>query len=214
MDRNHRHGRAGDVVWNPLTGEKALLVESAEETAGARIVADFAVEEGGFVPGGEHVHDNSSEHFEVLEGRITFVVNGEERTLGSGEQATVPPGVAHRWWNAGESEVRGRVRVEPALRFHEAILVMWGLCADGYTNAEGRPSPLLGALLATRYRADIRFRKPPQLVQRILLPPLAALARGRGLERTIEGYLDLDTHPSAEAGLGRLPEQVMQRGGR
>jgi hypothetical protein len=45
--------RAGDVIWNPLTGEKALLVETADETDGARIVADFAVEAGGFVPGGE-----------------------------------------------------------------------------------------------------------------------------------------------------------------
>lgn len=34
--------RSGDVVWNPLTGEKSLLIESAEETSGARIVADFA----------------------------------------------------------------------------------------------------------------------------------------------------------------------------
>jgi mannose-6-phosphate isomerase-like protein (cupin superfamily) len=76
--------RAGDAVWNPLTGEKALLIESAEETAGTRIIADFAVEEGGFVPGGEHVHDTCSEHFEVLDGLITFVVNGEEQTLGPG----------------------------------------------------------------------------------------------------------------------------------
>jgi len=201
-------------VWNPLTGEKALLVESAEETAGARIVADFAVEEGGFVPAGEHVHDNCSEHFEVLEGRITFVVNGEERTLGPGEQLTVPPGTWHRWWNAGEGEVQTRLRVQPALRFEEMILVIWGLCADGHTNAKGMPSPLLGALFATRYRAEIRVRKPPRFVQQILFPPLAALARRRGLERTIERYLDLGTHPSAEAGLGRLPEQVMQRGRR
>jgi len=34
--------RAGDVVWNPLTGEKALLIELGEETSGERIVADFA----------------------------------------------------------------------------------------------------------------------------------------------------------------------------
>jgi hypothetical protein len=73
------------------------------------------------------------------------------------------------------------------------------------------PSPLLGALLATRYSKEIRFRKPPQLVQRLLLPPLAALARRRGLERTIERYLDPTTHPSAQAGLGRLPEHVMSR---
>jgi mannose-6-phosphate isomerase-like protein (cupin superfamily) len=94
--------RAGDVVWNPLTGEKALVLESSEETAGARMVAELAVEEGGFVPGGDHVHDNSAEHFEVLEGRIAFVVDGKEQTLGAGERITVEPGGWHRWWNAGE----------------------------------------------------------------------------------------------------------------
>lgn len=203
--------RAGDVVWNPLTGEKALVLESAEETAGARMVATLAVEEGGFVPGGEHVHDNSAELFEVLEGRITFVVDGKEQTLEVGEQVTVERGQWHRWWNAGEGEVRARVRVEPALRFQEAILILWGLCTDGHTNEKGTPSPLLGALLATRYREEIRFRPPPQLVQRILFPALAGLARWRGMEQTIERYLDLDTHPSAEAGMGRLPEQIMRR---
>jgi mannose-6-phosphate isomerase-like protein (cupin superfamily) len=202
--------RAGDVVWNPLTGEKAMLVESPEENGGERIVAEFAVEEGGFVPGGEHVHDICSEHFEVQAGRIAFLVDGQERTLGPGEQLTVEPGSWHRWWNAGEGEVRIRSRVEPALRFAEAILVFWGLCADGHTNAEGTPSPLFGALLATRYRDEIRFRKPPQVVQRVLVPPLAALARRRGLESTIERYLDPETHPSAEAGLGRLPDRVMR----
>jgi mannose-6-phosphate isomerase-like protein (cupin superfamily) len=202
---------AGDVVWNPLTGEKALLIESAAETGGARIVSDFAVEEGGFVPGGEHLHDACSEHFEVQQGEIAFLVDGEERTLGPGEQLTVPPGSWHRWWNPGQGEVRIRTRVEPALRFEEMIAVFWGLCADGHTNAKGVPSPLFGALLATRYREEIRFRQPPHLVQRLLLPPLAALARRRGLERALERYFDPETHPSAAPGLGRLPEHVRTR---
>lgn len=203
--------RAGDVLWNPLTGEKAIIVESAEETGGTRIVVDFAVEAGGFVPGGEHVHDHLAEHVELRAGRITFVLDGAERTLAAGEQITVAPGTWHRWWNAGEGEVQARVRIEPAMRFEEAILVLWGLCADGHTNAEGRPSPLLGALLATRYRPEIRFRQPPDAVQGLLFPPLAALARLRGLERRVDRYLDLETHPAAESGLGRLPEQVMRR---
>jgi mannose-6-phosphate isomerase-like protein (cupin superfamily) len=203
--------RAGDVVWNPLTGEKAMLVESAEESGGSRIVSDFAIEAGGFVPGGEHVHDHCAEHFEVRAGRITFVLSGEERALGAGEQVTVAPGTWHRWWNAGEGEVQARVRIEPAMRFEEAMLVFWGLCADGHTNAEGRPSPLLGALVGTRYRRELRYRQPPDAVQRLLFPTLAALARLRGLERTVDRYLDLETHPSAEAGLGRLPGPVMRR---
>lgn len=202
---------AGDVVWNPLTGEKALIVESAEASGGARIVCDFAVEEGGFVPGGEHVHDQLAEHFEVAAGRIGFLLDGEERTLAAEEQITVAPGTWHRWWNAGEGEVRARVRIEPAMGFEEAMLVFWGLCADGHSNAEGRLSPLFGALVATRYRAELRYRQPPDAVQSLLFPPLAALARRRGLERTIERYLELGTHPSAESGLSRLPEHLMRR---
>jgi mannose-6-phosphate isomerase-like protein (cupin superfamily) len=206
--------RAGDVVWNPLSGEKALLVESADESGGARMVVDFAVEEGGFVPGGAHAHDNCAEHFEVREGRITIVIDDQERTLGPGEQIAVPRGAMHRWWNSGEGQVLARVRIEPALRFQEAIMVLWGLCADGHTNAKGMPSPLLGALFATRFRDEIRLREPPQVIQRILFPPLAAVARLRGSEKTIERYLDPETHPTAQAGFGRLPEQVMRRGRR
>lgn len=202
--------RAGDVVWNPLTGEKALLVESAEESGGARIVVDFAVEAGGFVPGGEHVHDHCAEHLEVRAGRIAFLLAGQERVLGPGEQATVTPGTWHRWWNPGDEEVVIRARVEPALRFQDAILAFWGLCADGHTDAEGRPSPLFGALLATRYRQEIRYKQPPPLVQRLMVPPLAALARRRGLDRELDRYLALDTHPSAQSGMGRLPERVMR----
>ena len=89
--------------------------------------------------------------------------------------------------------------------------MFWGLCADGHTDDQGRPSPLLGALVATRYGREIRYRQPPAAVQRMAFPPLAALARLRGLEGTIDRYLDLETHPSAEAGLGRMPAQVMQR---
>ena len=203
--------RTGDVIWNPLTGEKAMIVQSGEETGGASLVADFAVEPGGFVPGGEHVHDHCAEHFEVQAGRIAFALDGTVRTMAAGERVTVAPGTWHRWWNAGEGEVRARVRVEPALRFEGAILAFWGLCAEGHTNAEGRPSPLVGALVGTRFRREIRYRQPPDAVQRLLFPPLAALARRRGLERRIDRYLDLDRHPSAEAGLGHLPAQVMRR---
>jgi mannose-6-phosphate isomerase-like protein (cupin superfamily) len=206
--------RSGDVIWNPLSGEKALLVESAEESDGSRIVVDFVVEAGGFVPGGEHVHDHFAEHFEVQEGSIAFLLDGEERTLVAGDETTVAPGTWHRWWNPGEEEVRARVRVEPAMRLQEAIAMAWGLCADGHTNAEGRPSPLFGALMASRYRAELRFRQPPDAVQRLLFPPLAAIAQWRGLERTLDRYLDLQAHPSAEPAMGHLPEQVMRGHGR
>jgi hypothetical protein len=50
--------RVGDVVWNPLTGEgHDRRVRRGD--GGACVVADLAVEAGGFVPGGEHVHETT-----------------------------------------------------------------------------------------------------------------------------------------------------------
>src|SRR4029453_16989905 len=103
-----------------------MLVEAPGENDGARIVTDFAVEAGGFVPGGEHLHDNLTERLEVKKGEITFTINGEERTVRAGEEVTVAPGTWHEWWNRGEDEVQLRVTVEPAMRFADAILVVWG----------------------------------------------------------------------------------------
>jgi mannose-6-phosphate isomerase-like protein (cupin superfamily) len=119
-----------------------MIVESAAESDGTRIVADLAVEAGGSVPGGEHVHDHLAEHVEVRAGRVTFVLDSGERTLAAGEQLTVVPGTWHRWWNAGQDEVQVRVRIEPAMRFEEAISSS-GDCAPMGTR---RPRGLLAAV--------------------------------------------------------------------
>jgi hypothetical protein len=44
-----------------------------------------------------------------------------------------------------------------------------------------------------------------------VFPALAALARLRGADRIVDRYLDPQTHPTAQPGLGRLPERVMRR---
>ena len=87
---------------------------------------------------------------------------------------------------------------------------MWGLCADGHTSSKGTPSPLLGALMATRYKDEVRLRKPPAAVQKVVLPPLAMVARWLGKDQVLDRYLELATHPSAQAGLGHLPEKIMR----
>ena len=136
------------------------------------------------------------------------MLDGVERVLGPGDGLTIAPGAWHSWRNAGSEDVLIRARIEPALRFEHAILVLWGLCADGRTDAQGHPSPLLGALLATSFRRELRFRRPPAVVQRFVFAALAALARRKGLEHTLERYLDPATHPSARRALGHLPERV------
>jgi hypothetical protein len=203
---------AGDVIWDPLTGEKALLIESASESGGARIVAEFAVEEGGFVPGGEHVHDHLDEHFDVLQGQITYLLDGQEKTVGgaSRSQSRAAAGIA------GGTPARARsVSTQGSSRAPlggSDRSDLGPLCRRPHRRRRARkagPAPRCAACDPLPQRSPLPAT--PQLVQRILLPPLGAVARTRGLEKTIERYLDIDTHPSGQRGLGRLPEQVMAR---
>ena len=66
-----------------------------------------------------HFHPNQDEHFEVLEGELTAVVDGETRVLGAGDVLDVPRGTVHKMWNAADTRTRATWRVTPALQTEE-----------------------------------------------------------------------------------------------
>ena len=53
-----------------------------------------------------HYHNNCSEFFLVLEGKMEFMVNGEQTTLSPGESVDLPAGTVHTFGNAGETPCR------------------------------------------------------------------------------------------------------------
>jgi len=55
---------------------------------------------------GEHVHADEDDSFYVLEGELTFSVDGEEVVAGPGTFVLVPPGVPHGFANRGDEVVR------------------------------------------------------------------------------------------------------------
>jgi hypothetical protein len=61
------------------------------------------------------------EEYEVLEGRLDVVVDGEWRTLAPGESATVPIGALHTFRNRSGGVVRVRNWHRPAMRFEDFI---------------------------------------------------------------------------------------------
>jgi quercetin dioxygenase-like cupin family protein len=62
-----------------------------------------------------HLHPEQDEHFEVLAGEITAIVDGEERTHGEGSAFDIPRDTPHTMWNASDAEVRVLWRTSPAL---------------------------------------------------------------------------------------------------
>lgn len=65
-----------------------------------------------------HLHPGQDEHFEVLEGRLHVLVDGDRRVLGAGETIDVPRGTPHQMWSP-DGEVRARWETAPAGRTGE-----------------------------------------------------------------------------------------------
>lgn len=192
--------RAGDVIEHPVTGERVVWHSVAADTGGDRLELELFAQPGGFVAAA-HVHPNQEERFEVVAGKLAMLVDGEERTLGPGDVAVVPPGRPHAWWNAGPVEVRIKGEIRPALRTEHFFETFFGLGRDGKTNRRGLPNPLQLAVLMREYEDEMRLAKPAFVIQRMLFAPLAVIGKAFG-------YRSRYPHHSAAA----LPMRAEGRG--
>jgi mannose-6-phosphate isomerase-like protein (cupin superfamily) len=180
------------IVVNRVTREYGRALERTEQ----RLVAELLVSPGGAVAG-PHRPPQQTESFEVL-GGVMGVRCGDERVeLRAGESRTVPPGVVHDWWNAGDGVLHAMVTVSPPRNFVELIGALFGLAATGRTNAKGMPNPIDGALLMEAFGEDIVFERPPAPVRAVLIGVVAPLARRLGRSVTDEALMRAGIAPEA-----------------
>jgi quercetin dioxygenase-like cupin family protein len=71
-----------------------------------------------------HLHPNQAERFEILEGEMRAVIDGEEQRFGVGESFEVPVGIPHQMAAQGPTRMRWEVR--PALRTAEFFERLYG----------------------------------------------------------------------------------------
>jgi len=167
----------GDTVANPVTGERFTFIETAASSNGELLAFDVALRPGGAVPIA-HVHPVQTERFEVVSGRMRFRVGRRRVEAGPGDVVVVAPGVAHAFANAGDQEARLRVEVRPALRMEEMFADVVALARAGRMTKRGLPrNPLQLAKLARTYDREAHAPFIGRRLQRLLLAPLAALAR-------------------------------------
>jgi len=173
----------GEIWENPITRERATIVELPYQNPERRAVAELLARVGARVVG-EHRHPGIIERFTILEGELTVKRSGKTSVLRQGETVTIEPNVWHDWWNEGDRDARVRVEVTPGERFAHMIETLFGLARLGHTNAKGMPHPLQLALCAQEFSDVIVFRSPPLPVQRALFGVLAPIARWRGYRAT------------------------------
>lgn len=60
-----------------------------------------------------HTHLEEEEAWYVLEGRLRFLIGGEELEAGAGDVVIAPPGEPHTYWNPGPAPCRYLVVMGP-----------------------------------------------------------------------------------------------------
>jgi quercetin dioxygenase-like cupin family protein len=173
----------GEIWENPVTRERATILELPQHNSDRRAVAELTAPAGAGVVG-EHRHPGIVELFTVLEGELTLKLDGTTRVLHQGESATIKPNRWHDWWNASDRNAHVCVEVTPGGRFAHMIETLFGLARLGHTDAKGMPDLLQLALFAREFSDVMVLRSPPLPVQRALFGALAPVARWRGYRAT------------------------------
>jgi mannose-6-phosphate isomerase-like protein (cupin superfamily) len=120
-----------------------------------------------------HVHHRQEEGFTVLEGRLGYQRLGEPVSYaGPGESVAFPPGVPHKFWNAGSGTLRCAAYIEPADNLEYFLS---GIFAAQRRRGGDRPALFDAAFLARRYRSEFAMVEIPSVVQRVLFPLVVAV---------------------------------------
>ena len=110
----------GDVIENPVTGERITFVRTSEQAGGALAELDLELRPTAFLAA-EHIHRAQEEKFQVLEGRIVLRCRGEESTCGPGPCNVLRSGCWPRQTDCSTAPVpRGRLAAEGHCRLAAA----------------------------------------------------------------------------------------------
>lgn len=137
-------------------------------------------EPGGFLP--EHFHPSLEEHWEAVDGTLRTKVDGSWRDVRPEDgPVVVARNVRHALRNESGHPAHGRAKVIPSGGIEEFLTGAAEAAQQGLFNERNLPTSLKGALwlakFAYRFRDETVMCSPPPALQRILLPPIARLAR-------------------------------------
>ena len=142
-----------------VVGDVSRFLATGKDTDGKYALFEAIVSPGGGPP--PHVHSREEEGFYVLEGEITFTVNGERVVGKAGTFANMPVETLHSFKNEGTQTARMLISVAPA-GLEQMFFEVGVPLAEGATTAPPPKKEEIDKLLAVapRYGIEIRLPKP------------------------------------------------------
>ena len=163
--------KPGDVFYSKAEKVKQTVVKQEN----GYVYCSSMIEP--FAPGPpEHVHGNFDEYFEVANGELSLLVNGEVKKIRPGQKLHIPKGTPHKPFNetADTIYVKGLVAFPEEFAFY--LVQVYGLMDNaGLGNS---PGTMLQMSLIGHAGFDSYLAGPPVAMQKVmgfLLSPAARL---------------------------------------
>ena len=154
-------------------GESLTFTGVVRDADGERVEADGFAKPGAGPP--MHVHLLQEEAARVVAGRMGYQILGREpQFAGPGDLVVWPPGTPHRWWNAGDTDLRMTGWCKPP---GNVEYFLGAIFASMKATGKNRPSIFDAAFLITTYRSEFAMLAIPAPVQRIIFPIAIAIGR-------------------------------------
>ena len=170
--------KTGDIIENPITGERITFLQTAADTGGERLVIELSLAPSAH-NAAAHLHDKQLERIRIDRGELRIVVgDAEPRTYRQGEECVLEPGVPHVWWNESGEQAQVTIEYEPALKTEQFFESFFALARAGRTDDKGVPRFLQLVLMSREY--DIYDGGAPVWLQKLLFPVLGPLSRALG----------------------------------
>ncbi|XDD44680.1 cupin domain-containing protein (plasmid) [Leptospira sp. WS60.C2] len=132
-----------------------------------------------FAPGPPvHIHTNFDETFEVENGTLSVLINGELKRLKPGEKLFVPRGTPHKPFNETDETIRLKGEIAFPEKFAFNLVQIYGLL-DNNPDFVKSPKAILQIIMFTTEGFDSYIDDgPPVVIQKVagfLIAPMARL---------------------------------------
>jgi quercetin dioxygenase-like cupin family protein len=140
-----------------VVGDVYRFLATSDDTNGKYALFEALMGPGGGPP--PHVHSREEEGFYVLEGEITFTIDGERVVATAGTFANMPVGTPHSFKNESNEPARMLISVAPA-GLEKMFFEVGVPLPEGATTALPPTEDEIEKLLATAPSYGIEIRLP------------------------------------------------------
>lgn len=169
---------ASKEILTHSDGTVISLLDQGTDHYGDYLIVEHLVTKSGPL-NGPHWHPMLKESFTVKQGKMRFIVDGEEHVLGSGQHIEIYPKQVHQFWNESKDRLIAIHEIRPPGNHWNMFKLIHKLEVQNSLNSKGIPRNPLWLGMAWEC-IDGYLDGPPIFLQKMVLGGLARLAHAIG----------------------------------